>query len=51
MTNIQIGTTSGGRSIESEDRRQQAAAQQQQSGQSFNRAYGVCLEAKGYKVG
>ena len=37
--------------IESEDRRQQAAAQQQQSGQSFNRAYGVCLEAKGYKVG
>ena len=37
--------------IESEDRRQQAAAQQQQSGQSFNRGYGVCLEAKGYKVG
>ena len=37
--------------IESEDRRQQAVAQQQQSGQSFNRAYGVCLEAKGYKVG
>jgi len=37
--------------IASEDRRQQAAAQQQQSGQSFNRAYGVCLEAKGYKVG
>jgi len=36
---------------ESDDRRQQAAAQQQQSGQSFNRAYGVCLEAKGYKVG
>ena len=37
--------------IESDDRRQQAAAQQQQSGQTFNRAYGVCLEAKGYKVG
>ena len=31
--------------------RQQAASQQQQSGQTFNRAYGVCLEAKGYKVG
>ncbi len=37
--------------IESDNRRQQAAAQQQQSGQTFNRAYGVCLEAKGYKVG
>jgi hypothetical protein len=34
-----------------DEQRQQAAAQQQQSGQTFNRAYGVCLEGKGYKVG
>ena len=37
--------------IDSDKQRQQAAAQQQQSGQTFNRAYSVCLEAKGYKVG
>ncbi len=37
--------------INSDKQRQQAAAQQQQSGQTFNRAYGVCLEGKGYKVG
>lgn len=37
--------------IDSDKQHQQAAAQQQQSGQTFNRAYGVCLEAKGYKVG
>jgi hypothetical protein len=30
---------------------QQASAQQQQSQQKFNRAYSVCLEGKGYKVG
>jgi len=34
-----------------DEQRQQATAQQQQSGQTFNRAYGVCLEGKGYKVG
>lgn len=37
--------------MRADEQRQQAAAQQQQSGQTFNRAYGVCLEAKGYKVG
>ena len=30
---------------------QQAAAQQNQSKQTFNRAYTVCLEGRGYKVG
>jgi predicted lipid-binding transport protein (Tim44 family) len=30
---------------------QQASAQHQQSNQTFNRAYSVCLEGKGYKVG
>jgi predicted lipid-binding transport protein (Tim44 family) len=36
---------------EAEQRQQQATAQQQQSRQDFNRAYGVCLEGRGYKVG
>ncbi len=36
---------------ESHQRQQQAAAAQQQNRQGFNRAYGVCLEARGYKVG
>jgi hypothetical protein len=30
---------------------QQSSAHQQQNQQEFNRAYGVCLEGKGYKVG
>jgi hypothetical protein len=30
---------------------QQASAQQQQQQQEFNRAYGLCLSGKGYKVG
>ncbi len=30
---------------------QQAAAQQNQTKQTFNRAYTVCLEGRGYKVG
>ena len=34
-----------------QEQQQRAAAQQQQSNQTFNRAYGVCLEGKGYKVG
>ena len=34
-----------------QDQQQQAVAQQQQGNQTFNRAYGVCLEGKGYKVG
>jgi len=36
---------------QAEQRQQQATAQQQQSRQEFNRAYGVCLEGRGYKVG
>ncbi len=34
-----------------QEQQQQASAQHQQSNQTFNRAYGVCLEGKGYKVG
>jgi len=34
-----------------QEQQQQASAQQQQTNQTFNRAYGVCLEGKGYKVG
>jgi predicted lipid-binding transport protein (Tim44 family) len=34
-----------------EKKQQQAASQNQQSRQTFNRAYGVCLEGRGYKVG
>lgn len=34
-----------------QEQQQQASAQTQQSNQTFNRAYGVCLEGKGYKVG
>jgi hypothetical protein len=30
---------------------QEASVQRQQQQQEFNRAYGVCLEGKGYKVG
>lgn len=30
---------------------QEASAERQQQQQQFNRAYGVCLEGKGYKVG
>lgn len=37
--------------VESHHRQQQATATQQQNRQGFNRAYGVCLEARGYKVG
>jgi len=40
-----------GRNVESEERYEQAEAQSQQNRQTFNRAYGVCLEGKGYKVG
>ena len=36
---------------QAEQRQQQATAQQQQNRQEFNRAYGVCLEGRGYKVG
>ena len=32
-------------------KQQQAASQNQQNRQTFNRAYGVCLEGRGYKVG
>ena len=32
-------------------KQQQAASQNQQNRQTFNRAYGVCLEGLGYKVG
>ena len=34
-----------------QEKQQQAVGQQQQNNQTFNRAYGVCLEGKGYKVG
>ena len=34
-----------------ERKQQQAASQNQQNRQTFNRAYGVCLEGRGYKVG
>ncbi len=34
-----------------EKKQQQAASQNQQNRQTFNRAYGVCLEGRGYKVG
>ena len=36
---------------EAQMRQQEAIAQQNQNRQTFDRAYGVCLEAKGYKVG
>ena len=36
---------------QAQDQQQQAVAQQQQGNETFNRAYGVCLEGKGYKVG
>jgi hypothetical protein len=34
-----------------EEQVQEASAERQQQQQQFNRAYGVCLEGKGYKVG
>jgi len=34
-----------------QDQQQQASAHQQQTKQAFNRAYRVCHEGKGYKVG
>jgi len=34
-----------------EKKQQEAASQNQQNRQTFNRAYGVCLEGRGYKVG
>jgi hypothetical protein len=36
---------------EMQQAQQQTSAQTQQSRQTFDRAYGVCLEGKGYKVG
>lgn len=36
---------------DAQHRQQQATAQHSQDRQTFDRAYGVCLEAKGYKVG
>ncbi|MDH5774773.1 MAG: glycine zipper domain-containing protein [Nitrospirota bacterium] len=38
-------------SARAEEQQRQASGQHQQSIQTFNRAYGVCLEGKGYKVG
>lgn len=37
--------------MEYEQQVQEASAERQQQQQQFNRAYGVCLEGKGYKVG
>jgi hypothetical protein len=34
-----------------QQKQENASAQNQQNRQTFNRAYGVCLEGKGYKVG
>ena len=34
-----------------EEKQEHIAGQNQQNRQTFNRAYGVCLEGKGYKVG
>ncbi len=34
-----------------QEQQEQASSQQQQTNQTFNRAYSVCLEGKGYKVG
>ena len=36
---------------EIDEKQQQAAAQRQQTSQTYNRAYSVCLEGRGYKVG
>ena len=41
----------GRKNAQSEREHQGAVAQNQQNRQTFNRAYGVCLEGKGYKVG
>ncbi len=41
----------GRRNAQTESQHQDAVAQNQQNRQTFNRAYGVCLEARGYKVG
>jgi len=48
-----VGGAARRRSSENEYRQhqEQAAAQQNQSKQTFNRAYSVCLEGRGYKVG
>jgi hypothetical protein len=48
-----VGGSMRRRSSENEYRQhqQQAAAQQNQTKQTFNRAYTVCLEGRGYKVG
>lgn len=37
--------------VKAERKQQQTASQNQQNRQTFNRAYGVCLEGRGYKVG
>ena len=48
-----VGGAARRRSSENEYRQhqQQAAAQQNQAKATFNRAYSVCLEGRGYKVG
>ena len=48
-----VGGAARRRSSEEEYRQhqQQASAQQNQAKQTFNRAYTVCLEERGYKVG
>ena len=48
-----VGGAARRRQSEEEYRRhqQQAAAQQNQAKATFNRAYSVCLEGRGYKVG
>ncbi len=48
-----VGGAARRRSSENEYRRhqQQAAAQQNQAKATFNRAYSVCMEGRGYKVG
>ena len=37
--------------VRAQEQQRQASGQHQQNIQTFNRAYGVCLEGKGYKVG
>ncbi len=37
--------------VRAQEQQRQAAADHQHGIQTFNRAYGVCLEGKGYKVG
>ncbi len=41
----------GRRNAQAEKQHQGEVAQNQENRQTFNRAYGVCLEARGYKVG